>query len=73
MRAWGLWQVARIYQTSDKKKVLRLLDAALAEAAAMKDEPVPELQKQMARAMNQGPAKSTRLAAGAGSAHGNHD
>jgi len=60
MRAWGLWQVARIYQRTDKKKALGLLDAALAEAAAMKDEPAPELQKEMARAMNQGPAKSTR-------------
>jgi hypothetical protein len=60
MRAWGLWQVARIYQRTDKKKALRLLDAALAEVAAMKDEPAPELQKEMARAMNQGPAKSTR-------------
>src|SRR6478752_4541078 len=33
MRAWALWQVARIYQATDKKKALRLLDAALVEAA----------------------------------------
>lgn len=60
MRAWGLWQVARLYQTTDKKKALRLLDAALAETAAMKDVPASKMQADLARAMSQGPAKSTR-------------
>ena len=60
MRAWGLWQIARAYQTTDKKKALRLLDAALAEAAAMKDVPVPKIQEELTRTMSGVPAKSTR-------------
>jgi hypothetical protein len=60
MRAWGIWQVARVYQATDKKKALQLLDAALAEAAAMKDVPAPKMQEDMTRAMNGGSAKSTR-------------
>ena len=60
MRAWALWQVARVYQTTDKKKALRLLDAALAEAAVMKDMPASEMQEALTHTMNGGSAQSTR-------------
>lgn len=60
MRAWGLWQVARAYQATNQKKALRLLDAALAEAAVMKDVPPPKMQEEMMRAMNGTQAKPTR-------------
>ncbi|HZD95389.1 MAG TPA: hypothetical protein VE133_14100, partial [Candidatus Sulfotelmatobacter sp.] len=60
MRAWALWQVARVYQATDKKKALQLLDAALAEAAVIKDAPVPKMQEALARRMNGRPPQSTR-------------
>ena len=60
MRAWGLWQVARLYQATDKKKALHLLDAAMAEAAVIKDIPPPQMQEEMMRAMNGSHAKSVR-------------
>lgn len=60
MRAWGLWQVARLYQTSNKKKALQLLNAALAETAMMKDVPPPKMQETIMRSTSGGPAKSTR-------------
>jgi hypothetical protein len=60
MRAWGLWQVARLYQPTDKKKAIRLLNAALAETSAMKDVPPPKMQEELMRSSSGGPAKSTR-------------
>jgi hypothetical protein len=60
MRAWGLWQVARAYQATDKKKALRLLDVALGETATMKDIPPPKMQEEMMRAINGTQAKPTR-------------
>jgi len=60
MRAWALWQVARAYQPTDKKKALELLDTALAEVAVMKDTPTPKMQERLTRAMNGGTAQSTK-------------
>jgi hypothetical protein len=59
MRAWGLWQIARLYQTTNKEKALQLLSAALAEAAAMEDVPPPKMQEVLTRSAG-GTAKSTR-------------
>lgn len=59
MRAWGLWQVARLYPTTEKKKALQLLNSALAETAALKDVPPHKMQETLMLSTGS-PVQSTR-------------
>jgi hypothetical protein len=60
MRPWALWQAARIYQSTDKKKALQLLDTALAEASVIKDIPPSKTEESAARRTGGTPPQSTK-------------